>query len=90
MGAGLPWVYQSLSNSKIQSFYHFKCWHAKVKAILMAVILFLFIRLSFEICFFTLALPPFYRVKIPLGSPLPITLSNLLPWYPQRWGLIPP
>lgn len=47
-----PVVFKSLSNSKIQLFYHFKCWLAKVKADLIVLIL-LFIHINFEIVFFS-------------------------------------
>ena len=76
-----PVAVNSLSNSKIQLFYHFKCWLAKVTADLIVLIL-LFIHITFEIGFFSY-LSSFYWVKILLGSlSFLVTLSNLLCWYP--------
>lgn len=60
-----PVAFKSLSNSKIQLFYHFKCWLAKVKVDLIVLIL-LFIHINFEIFFF-LNFPLFIELKFYLG-----------------------
>lgn len=84
VGAGLPWAYQILSNSKFRSFYHFKSWLAKVKAVLIVLILFALTFTSVLKSLSLLSPSPFYWFKIPLESPFPlVTLSNLLPLYPQ-------